>query len=251
MVTRLIANRAEGRIFFGWFVVAASLLVSFGVIGSQFSFGVFMKPMTEDFGWSRATLSLAFGTTFMLSGLLRPLTGYLADRYSAKWVALSGVMVMGAMLLVLTQVQNLTQLYVVFAAMALGITLGSGSALAKIVSAWFHRSRGVTLGLLTGGGSIGAVILVPAASSFIEIASWREGYLFLGLFLIVLVLPLGLLLIRDKPQDMGLEPMLPTEADMARRTDPSETRLSRGRDSTFTEALQTGLFWRLTFGYFV
>ena len=139
----------------------------------------------------------------MLSGLLRPLTGYLADRYSAKWVALSGVMVMGAMLLVLTQVQNLTQLYVVFAAMALGITLGSGSALAKIVSAWFHRSRGVTLGLLTGGGSIGAVILVPAASSFIEIASWREGYLFLGLFLIVLVLPLGLLLIRDKPQDMA------------------------------------------------
>ena len=249
MVTRLIAKQTEGRIFFGWFVVAASLLVSFGIIGGQFSFGVFMKPMTEDFGWSRATLSLAFGTTFMLSGLLRPITGYLADRYSPKWVALSGVAVMGAMLLILTQVENLVQLYVVFAIMAVGITLGSGSALAKIVSAWFHRSRGVTLGLLTGGGSIGAVILVPAASSFIEIATWREGYLFLGLFLMALVLPLGLLLIRDKPQDMGLEPMKVTQADMARRTDPSE--MLRGRDATFSEALHTGLFWRLTFGYFV
>ena len=145
MVTSLVTR--DGRIFFGWFVVAASLLVSFGVIGGQFSFGVFMKPMTEDFGWSRATLSLAFGTTFMLSGLLRPVAGYLADRYSPKWVALSGVAIMGTMLLVLTQVQNLTQLYIVFAVMALGITLGSGSALAKIVSAWFHRSRGVTLGL--------------------------------------------------------------------------------------------------------
>jgi sugar phosphate permease len=249
MVTRLIANRAEGRIFFGWFVVAASLLVSFGVIGSQFSFGVFMKPMTEDFGWSRATLSLAFGTTFMLSGLLRPLTGYLADRYSAKWVALSGVAIMGAMLLVLTQVTNLTQLYVVFSAMALGITLGSGSALAKIVSAWFHRSRGVTLGLLTGGGSIGAVILVPASSSFVEFFSWREGYLFLGLFLIAIVLPMGLLFLRDRPQDMGLEPLKANQEQSPRNTDPSEVLF--GRDATFTEALGTGLFWRLTFGYFV
>ena len=248
MVTSLVTR--DGRIFFGWFVVAASLLVSFGVIGGQFSFGVFMKPMTEDFGWSRATLSLAFGTTFMLSGLLRPVAGYLADRYSPKWVALSGVAIMGIMLLVLTQVQNLTQLYIVFAVMALGITLGSGSALAKIVSAWFHRSRGVTLGLLTGGGSIGAVILVPAASSFIEVATWREGYLFLGMFLMVLVLPLGILFIRTKPQDMGLEPLRATqEQAAARRTDPAE--MLRGRDATFGEALQTGLFWRLTFGYFV
>ena len=230
MVTSLVTR--DGRIFFGWFVVAASLLVSFGVIGGQFSFGVFMKPMTEDFGWSRATLSLAFGTTFMLSGLLRPVAGYLADRYSPKWVALSGVAIMGIMLLVLTQVQNLTQLYIVFAVMALGITLGSGSALAKIVSAWFHRSRGVTLGLLTGGGSIGAVILVPAASSFIEVATWREGYLFLGMFLMVLVLPLGILFIRTKPQDMGLEPLRATqEQAAARRTDPAE--MLRGRDATF------------------
>ena len=168
----------------------------------------------------------------MLSGLLRPVAGYLADRYSPKWVALSGVAIMGIMLLVLTQVQNLTQLYIVFAVMALGITLGSGSALAKIVSAWFHRSRGVTLGLLTGGGSIGAVILVPAASSFIEVATWREGYLFLGMFLMVLVLPLGILFIRTKPQDMGLEPLRATqEQAAARRTDPAE--MLRGRDATF------------------
>ena len=249
MVTRQIARLAEDRIFFGWFVLGASLLVSFGVIGGQFSFGAFMKPMTEHFGWDRATLAGAFGVTFMLSGLLRPLAGYLADRYSPKWTALSGVALMGAMLVVLTRVENLTQLYIVFSVMALGITLGSGSALAKIVSAWFQRSRGVTLGLLTGGGSIGAVILVPAASSFVSIASWREGYLFLGLFLLVLVLPLGILLVRNRPQEMGLEPLKPTQQEAARRTDPSEVLL--GRDATFTEALQTGLFWRLTFGYFV
>ena len=60
---------------------------------------------------------------------------------------------------------------------------------------------------------------------------------------------LGILLVRNRPQEMGLEPLRPTQQEAARRTDPSEVLL--GRDATFTEALQTGLFWRLTFGYFV
>ena len=66
--------------YYGWFVVAGCVLVSFGVAGGQFSFGVFLKPMTEEFGWSRGSLSLAF----MISVLLRPLAGYLANRYSPK-----------------------------------------------------------------------------------------------------------------------------------------------------------------------
>ena len=70
--------------YFGWFVVAGCVLVSFGVAGGQFSLGVFLKPMTEEFGWSRGSLSLAFALTFMISVLLRPLAGYLADRYSPK-----------------------------------------------------------------------------------------------------------------------------------------------------------------------
>ena len=74
----------RSKVFYGWLVVAGSALVVFGVSGSQFSFGVFLKPMTEEFGWSRTTLSLAFGTTFMLSGLLRPAAGYLADRFNPR-----------------------------------------------------------------------------------------------------------------------------------------------------------------------
>ena len=63
------------KIFYGWFVVAGCVLLTFGIAGGQFSFGVFLKPMTDDFGWSRASMSLAFAVTFMLSGLLRPLAG--------------------------------------------------------------------------------------------------------------------------------------------------------------------------------
>ena len=239
-------------IFYGWFVVAGSAFVVFGVAGSLFSFGVFLKPMTEDFGWSRATLSLAFGTTFMLSGLLRPVAGYLADRYNPRMVALSGVVVTGGTLLFVPMVGNLVQLYLVFAVMSLGITLATGPSLTKVVSAWFYSNRGVTLGLIMGGGSVGAIILVPATSSFLVLFDWEQAYLFLGLLLLLLVLPVGYLLIRNRPQDMGLQPQ-GEPVDVSEQVDgaPGGAGKIIAPDATFGGAIRTAFFWRLTFGYFV
>jgi len=238
--------------YFGWFVVAGSVLVSFGVAGGQFSFGVFLKPMTEEFGWSRGSLSLAFALTFMISGLLRPLAGYLADRYSAKTAVLSGVAVMGIILLLIPFINNLAQLYALFAIMSIGITLGTGPILTKIVSGWFHTRRGLTLGLVSGAGSFGAMILVPAASLFLVVFTWKEAYWFLALLLLVLVLPAGFLLIRNRPQDMGLKPYGASDDGRARGSAArSEEEKLMGRDATFREALRTPLFVKLTMGYFV
>ena len=238
--------------FPGWFVLAGCVLVMFGVAGGQFSFGVFLKPMTEDFGWSRGTLSLAFGLTFMLSGLLRPAAGYLADRYSPKAAALCGVLVMGAMLLFVPFIDNLLQLFLIFTVMSVGITLGTGPILVKVVSSWFHQRRGLTLGLVSGAGAFGAMILVPGASAFLVVFDWREAYLFLGLLLLALVLPAGYLLIANRPQDLGFKALGEAGIDAARAgaaQDNPEKLV--GRDATFREAVRTPVFMKLTFGYFV
>ena len=242
----------RSKIFYGWFVLAGCAIVTFGVAGGNFSFGVFLKPMTEEFGWSRASLSLAFGITFMLSGLLRPLAGYLADRYSPKAAMLAGVVVMGVMLLLIPFVQSLAQLYLLFAIMAIGITLGIGPIQTKIISGWFHERRGLTLGILNSAGSFGALILVPGASLFLVLADWKQAYWFLGVLLLALVLPVGFLLIRNRPQDVGLKSMGEPSGYMSRgRTDGGRPETLLGRDSTFREALRSPLFVKLTFGYFV
>ena len=242
----------SSKVFYGWFVVMGSSLVVLGVTGTQFSFGVFLKPMTEEFGWSRATLSLAFGITFMLSGLLRPLAGYLADRYSPRLAALSGVALLGVMLLIVPLVSNLVQLYMVFAVMSIGLTLGTGPILTKIVSAWFYTRRGLTLGLVHGSAALGGMVLVPAASLFLVVFDWREAYYFLGALALVIVLPIGLLLIRDNPQDMGMEPLGDPTGPGAKENGAEATAAALyGRDATFREALGSSLFHRLTFGYFV
>ena len=238
--------------YFGWFVVAGCVLVSFGVAGGQFSFGVFLKPMTEEFGWSRGSLSLAFALTFMISGLLRPVAGYLADRYSPKAAVLSGVTVMGVILLLIPFINTLGQLYALFAIMSIGITLGTGPILTKIVTGWFHTRRGLTLGLVSGAGSMGAMVLVPAASLFLVLLDWKDAYWFLALLLLVLVLPGGFLLIRNRPQDMGLEPLGASgDRPGSARAAKSDQLKLLGRDATFREALRTPLFARLTMGYFV
>lgn len=244
----MLLNR--GNLYYGWIVTFASAFIVFGASGSHFSFGVFLKPMTEDFGWSRAVLATAFGTTFMLSGLLRPVGGYLADNYSPKAVALVGIAIVGAMLLFLPYVQTLVHLFAIFAVMSIGLTLAAGPTLTKIVSSWFFQRRGFTLGLINGGGAIGGMALVPASTLFLELFDWQQAYQFLGILLLAIILPVGLLFIRNRPEDVGLKPEgappITSDTDEAAR-DPA----SAFRDSTFKEALKTPFFWKLTFGYFV
>ena len=247
--------RFRGKtIFYGWFVTFGCAIVVFGVAGGQFSFGVFLKPMTDEFQWSRATLSLAFGVTYLISGLLRPLAGYLADRYSPKWVALSGVLIMGWMLLLIPAVvTNLLQLYLIFAVMSIGVTLGTGPILTKIVSQWFVSNRGLTLGLVGGAGSFGAMFLVPGTSIILDLLSWKVAYYFLGLFLIFVVLITGIVLIRNKPEDMGLTPLGSGDrgnAPAGGRGGPASSAVERP-NFTFSEAIRTSFFQKLTFGYFV
>ncbi len=238
--------------YFGWFVVFGCAMVVLGVSGGQFSFGVFLQPMTEEFGWSRGTLSLAFGITYMISGLLRPLAGYLADRYDAKWAALSGVVIMGFMLLLLPMVNTLWQLYLVFGVMSTGITLGTGPILTKIVSQWFLTRRGLTLGITGGAGSLGAMLLVPATSAFLVWLDWRQAYLFLGLLLLIVIFPVGAFLIKNHPRDAGLLPYGQTPDSAAGPGAGGSRNPAVQQDHlTFGQAMRTGFFYRLTFGYFV
>ena len=241
--------RFRGKdIFYGWFVTVGCALVVFGVAGGQFSFGVFLKPMTEEFGWSRTELSLAFGVTFMISGLLRPVAGYLADRYSPKWVALVGVLIMGCMLILIPAVNNLFELYIIFAIMSIGVTLGTGPILTKIVSQWFVVRRGLTLGIVSGAGSFGAMFIVPATSAVLVLYSWREAYFALGLLLVAIILPMGILLIRNHPQDKGLRAYGSGDGPAGGRASSASPER---RDFNFTEAIRTPFFQKLTFGYFV
>ncbi len=106
------------------------------------------------------------------------------------------------------------------------------------------------LGLVSGAGSFGAMVLVPATSLFLVLFDWKQAYFFLALLLLAVVLPAGFLLIRNRPQDLGLEPLGPAGGGPGGGARTGGEMLL-GRDATFREALRTPLFARLTMGFFV
>jgi len=220
----------------------------FGGAGSRFSFGVFLKPVTEEQDWSRASMAGALAIAGLSTGLLRPVAGWLADRYDPKLVAASGVVIGGLALIAMSAVKELWHLYALFTIMGLGFTLSSPAAVAKIVGAWFTRRRALAMSVAGTGSAAGETALVPVAAVAVAYIGWREGYIVLGVILLAIILPLVLLLLKSRPgPGEHADDPYGAGADGERydpATDPN-VGMSLG------QACRTGLFWRLTVGFFI
>jgi predicted MFS family arabinose efflux permease len=206
----------ESRLAYaGWRVALASgagVLVSFGSL-LVYTFGIFLKPLTEEFGWSREAASLAFGIAAIMIALCSPPLGYLLDRMPVRRVILPCVMVFGcafASLALLTP--HLWHLYVIFAILG---AVGSGTAhmsYARAVSTWFDSHRGMALGLVMTGGAVGAIVLPPAAQALIQSVGWRAAFAVLGALVFAVALPVVVPLVRERP-GFNRERRVETEGD--------------------------------------
>ena len=135
----------------------------FGGAGSRFSFGVFLRPVTEEFEWSRASMAGALATAGLATGALRPVAGMLADRYDPKQVVAIGVLIGGLSMAGMSFIQELWHLYALFIFMGIGFTLASAAATAKIVGAWFTRRRALAMSIAGTGSAAGETALIGQA----------------------------------------------------------------------------------------
>ena len=186
----------------GWLVVLAAFfgtMVSFGSL-LVFTFSVFLKPLTVSFGWSRESVSGAFGMAAMSVAVCSPGLGYLLDRCGPRRVILPCMAVFGcafASLGMLTP--HLWHLYAVF--VVLGI-VGNGTTqmgYSRAVSTWFDSRRGLALALVMAGVGTGAMVLPPLAQWLIDSNGWRAAYFTLGALVLALGIPLTALFVRERP----------------------------------------------------
>jgi sugar phosphate permease len=222
----------------------------FGGAGSRFSFGVFLKPVTEEFDWTRGSLAGALAIAGLATGGLRPVAGLLADRYDPKIVASVGVLIGGLALAGMSLVQGLWHVYLLFIIMGIGFTLASPGAVAKIIGAWFTKRRALAMSIAGTGSAAGETALVPIAALAVAFIGWREGYLILAGILLILILPLVFLLLKSRPgpgehADKAENGDENDETDLSRESADPNVGMSLG------QACRTGLFWRLTIGFFI
>ncbi|MBI2320790.1 MAG: MFS transporter [Chloroflexi bacterium] len=234
-------------LFYGWVIIAAAAIIMFGVSGARFSFGIFIRPLQQEFGWDRAALAGAASINLLLSGLLRPAAGYLADRYGPKLVALAGVAVAAVALGSMPFVQNIWHMYLVYTLLGISLATSSLATLAPLAARWFERQRGLALSILSAGTAAGEVLIVPGAMLVLLLTDWRTTYTALAVLLGLVILPVGLLLIRNDPEALGLRP----DGDSVARAAAAAAKRAYVRDVPLREAVRTPVFWQLSFGYAV
>jgi MFS family permease len=246
------------RVYYGWAIVIATFVISFGevpVFGPVL--GVFILPMQEDLGWSRATIALGFTIGSISGSVTTFIIGSLLDRYGARIIVVSTGVVISIAMLGLSIMDQPWQFWTFFG-------IGRGAALAGIqvgtsvsIANWFIRKRGRALAIKGMGLRIGQATFPLIIFAIMAASSWRHAYLWLaGLTFICIVVP-SALYIRRRPEDMGLHP-----DGMAPDAVPSEgtsnsSRPSRGRQEgyeeswTIAEARKTRTLWLLVLFFFL
>ncbi len=196
------------RFFYGWYVVAVAFLTLCITTGIVFySFGVFLGPLTEQFGWSRAEVSWGFSLVALCGAFYAPIVGRAVDRFGPRVAQLIGAVVMATGFLLLRGVASLPEFYALMGGVvSLGSTalgpLSSNTAVAN----WFVRRRGRALGISTAGISMGGVIFVPLTQVLIARYGWRQAFALLGLCILGGAVPPVALFMRRSPESMGLRP---------------------------------------------
>ena len=237
------------RIHPAWIVLVAVTLCLLMTSGLRATFAVYIKPIEAEMGWSRGALSIAAALSLLLLGATGPLAGRLADRWGPRRVIVLSLLLLGGGSIAFAFVHTLWQLYatvgVLMAVGAGGVALSTGSA---VVARWFETHRGAAIGVAAGGMSAGQLVLIPLASSITLGQGWRWSALWLGLALLALVLPIGAWLVRNTPEERGLQPYGATGPK--RSAAEAHAAQQSGRVSV-TDAAQTLPFWLLMGTFFV
>ncbi len=176
----------------GWTIIVASIvIVGFGV-GALFSLAVFLKPMQDSMGWSRAAISAVALWMWVAYGIGSLMWGVLAERWGARRVVLAGGFLLGLGLIASSRMTALWQLYAAFGGVV-GVAAGAFYApLTTTATRWFTTNRGLAVALVSAGTGLGTFVVAPLTRWLISSYDWRMAMLILGDLVWLVIIPLGL-----------------------------------------------------------
>lgn len=236
----------HGRLYYGWVIIGTIFMVTFMAAGTRFSFGAFYDALLEEFHWSRAVLAGAASLNLVLAGLSRPFMGILVDRYGSKQVMLGGLGLAATALVLLSAASELWHFYVLFSLMSLGYGAASPATAVPLVARWFVRRRATAQSLAGAGSPMGELMVVPVLTAVLLLTDWHTAYRILAVVVCLLLIPAALVLVRNRPEEMGLR------ADNERGPQDGWTQAGlQEQGCSLRQALGTSLFWHLGLGFFV
>src|SRR5213594_1200400 len=186
------------KIFYGWVIVGAGIVMTCIGVGSMLSLSIFLQPISEATGWSRTGVSTAALLNWLCMGIGSFLWGALSDRFGTRAVVLCGGLLLGLGLVTASQAASLGQFQLVFG-MIVGLAAGSFyTPMTATTTLWFTRHRSLAVALVSAGLSVGSAIIGPLARWLITTYDWRFAMLVIGDVVWLVIIPAAFL-VRDPP----------------------------------------------------
>jgi OFA family oxalate/formate antiporter-like MFS transporter len=247
MTDRLVNRLARGRLYYGWFIVGVVLsggIPRTGLNGSFF--GIFLKPMSAEFGWTRTEMNLAVTIGTVAAAAMGVYLGRVLDRFGPRGMMAGAFALLAASYFGLALVSTLVSFYVVYATGRSMMQSATGHQLLyATVSKWFVRRRAMAISTATLGGYIGGIALAPLIQWVIDHHGWREAWLVFGVLTVVMAVVPAVLLLRRLPEDLGLLPDGDGRLGDAAGAEGAKP-LASVTGITQKRALRTVPFWLLT-----
>jgi MFS family permease len=235
-------------IFYGWWIVGASFLILLVTVGvGLYAPPVFLVPLQDHFGWSRAAIAVGASIAAITVGTVSPFVGVLIDRYGARKVMAGGALLMGCAFASMGLIRSLWHLYLLNIIGAAGISCVAWLPNQTLISNWFDRRRGLAMGITSAGIGFGGFTMASLAGILVTQFGWRIAFTSLGGLVLLLVLTAVLVVVRTRPEDLGLLPDgdSPT-SQRSLAAGPGEPPEARGL--SLSEAIRTSAFWILSLG---
>ena len=246
--SRAIATHWKPRIFYGWLIVGAGMVMQAMVnllLGS--AFGSYVAVLRQDYGWSKTVFSGAYAMQQIESGLLGPIQGMLIDRFGPRVTMRVGVMMFGLGFIVFSRMDSVLVFYLAFVMIAVGSSLSGYFPITVTVVNWFMRRRSTALGLVSAGMAIGG-LLAPTVAWSLSAHGWRTTAFASGVIMMLVGFPITGVM-RHTPEAYGERP----DGVRAGEGDGTQARTTAvaadGPQFTARQALRTRAFWCVALGH--
>lgn len=251
--------------YYGWIVVGASSTVVFARMAPAITtLTVLIFPISHELGWSRTLIAGSVSAGALASLVLSPVVGWAIDRFGARPVLVVSVLVLGVAMISLAWATAPLTFYLAFAAGRVVFHTSAPIGASTVAARWFIRKRGRAIGMIFLFGAIGGVVFTMVASLVVESHGLKATWIAMGLVVLVFSVAPSLLLVAERPEDIGLlpdgEPPDSTDAEKGAGAivpvgvpDSPATVLPRAQMTTDTdswtlgEAVRTKTFWLLVF----
>ncbi len=239
-------TRPSPRLHYAWIIALVTFVVLIVTAGIRATPGILIVPLETEFGWSRTAISGAVAINIALFGLIGPFAASVMDRWGLRRVVLAALALLATSVALTTQMRNEWQLTLLW-----GVLVGSGTGVTSLVLAaviatrWFEERRGLVMGALSAANATGQLVFLPMLAHFVEARGWRAACLIVAASAVV-VFAIVLLLMRDRPEDLGLR-------RYGERNAPSDPPSSRALAplAALRLATRSRAFWVLAGTFFI